>query len=211
MERQEWLPINIFSHNPWVMGERHVVDGDGVEDRDTDDTKRFKDGAEEVGEGGMTDLGEEKSIFKTKMSLKDFKPDKNIFQAGGEEKKQAKESEFLKMSICKQKASAKDEISGVVFKATGNLHKFTDEWENIGTGTVYITVGEKKRCFFVRDGVMQTAFDFLVTYDVKAVRKKLGVCVVVRGVVEKKAVEQLYCIVFRNEDAVDEFVELIKI
>lgn len=152
-----------------------------------------------------------KSIFKTNMSLKDFRPDKNIFQVSNEEKKQAKESEFLKMSITKHMVPAKDEINDVLLKGNANLYKYVDEWENIGTGTVYITGDKKKRCFFIRDGVMLAAFDFLVKYDTKPTRRKLSVCIAVREIIEEKAVEQLYCIVFKNGETADEFVDLIKV
>ncbi|UYI28458.1 putative E3 SUMO-protein ligase [Encephalitozoon cuniculi] len=148
-------------------------------------------------------------IFKP-VELKDLRSDRTIFQDLGGEKKQPRESEFLRKPVVKSSGPAKNEIPGVVLKAGANLHKFVGEWESIGTGVVYVTKNKEKRCFFIRDGVMLSAFDFLVTYDVRPTKKRLGVCIVVREMAENKCVEQLYCVVFRSESDADEFVRAIK-
>lgn len=158
-----------------------------------------------------TEEASSKNIFKSNVSLKNFRSDSNIFQLSNEEKKHNKESEFLKLSITKNRTETKDEVCDVVFRANANLHKFMDEWENIGTGTLYITEKEGKRCFFVRDGVMLTAFNFLVKYDTKPMKKKLSVCIAVREAREGKIMEQPYCIVFKDENVVEEFMRLVKI
>lgn len=160
---------------------------------------------EEKMESGETDG---QPMFRCSMSLADLKADKSIFEDGGEWR-QAKESAFLKTSVARQLEPAKHEISDVVLRAGANLHKFSGEWENIGMGTVYVTEKEQRRCFFVRDGVMLTAFDFLVKYDVRPTRKRLSVCIVVREVGGEGVVEQLYCLVFRDAQAADEFVRLV--
>ncbi|AFM97699.2 hypothetical protein EHEL_010760 [Encephalitozoon hellem ATCC 50504] len=150
------------------------------------------------------------SIFKP-VDLNDLKSNKTIFEDLGGEKKQPKESEFLKTPVSKSSEPVQNEIPGVVFKAGANLHKFVGEWENIGPGFVYVTKSKEKRCFFIRDGVMMCAFDFLVTYDVRPTKKKLGVCIGVREMAESKCIEQPYCVVFKNENDANEFVQTMKI
>lgn len=150
------------------------------------------------------------NIFKPG-DLSDLRSSKTIFEDLDGEKKQPKESEFLKTSVSKSSASVQNEIPGVVFKAGANLHKFVGEWENIGPGFVYVTRNKEKRCFFIRDGVMMCAFDFLATYDTRPTKKKLGVCIGVREVIENNCVEQPYCVVFKNENDANEFVRTMKI
>ncbi|ADM10941.1 uncharacterized protein Eint_010790 [Encephalitozoon intestinalis ATCC 50506] len=149
------------------------------------------------------------SIFKP-VNLEGLKSNRTIFEDLGGEKKQAKESEFLKKPVAKAQSAMKSEIPGVVFKATANLHKFAGEWENIGPGSVYVTKNKEKRCFFIRDGVMMSAFDFLVTYDTRPTKKRLGVCIGVREMSEGKCTEQPYCVVFKNEHDANEFVSVMK-
>jgi hypothetical protein len=152
------------------------------------------------------------TMFGAQIPPEGFKPDRNIFQSPIAAKKQTKESGFLTMSLQKSTQPAKDEIRDVIFKANATLHKFISEWENIGAGALYITVfAGEKRCFFIRDGVMLTAFDFLAKYDLMPKKKKLGVTINVKEVVDEKLAGQIYCLVFQSEQAAEEFVEHIKV
>lgn len=171
-------------------------------------------GASEEGHGAVDERSEERRAISSMLKpvdLKGLQGSKTIFQDLNAEKKQPKESGFLKMAVSRDSAPGKGEIPGVVFKAAADLHRFEEEWETIGMGVVYVTENQEKRCFFIRNGVMMSAFDFLVKYDVRPTKKKLGVCIGVREMVENKCVARPYCVVFKNEGDASRFVEMVKV
>ncbi|KAM0672328.1 hypothetical protein CWI42_010780 [Ordospora colligata] len=174
-----------------------------------DESKQF---ADSVSEDKMTN--EFGSVFKTNVDIQCLKSNKSIFEKMSkedEQPKQAKESGFLKMHVQKIEEPVTETIPGVVFQANVNLHRFREEWEGIGPGIVYVTDVNVKRCFFIRDEVMQTAFDFLVKYNLRPERKKCRVFVVIREMDDTKAIERLYCIIFKDENEASKFVEMIRV
>jgi hypothetical protein len=190
--------------------EERMEGNSGAAARKAEEEKDAEEDKEAVtGEEKKTD---EPATFNINVSLKDFRPDRNIFESSMVPRKPVKESGFLTMSVQRPTKPAKDEVKDVIFKAHATLHKFIEGWEDIGTGMLYVTrFADDRRCFFIRDGVMLTAFDFLAKYDLMPKKKKLGVTINVKEMAGDKIVGQIYCLVFRSEKAAEEFIDHIKV
>ncbi|KAH9412181.1 hypothetical protein HK407_01g00740 [Ordospora pajunii] len=204
------------------LGGKRVENMSGCRD---DGGRREASGEEYTCNGGenrgcTVSAGEDKAadefgnIFKTNMDMQCLKSKKSIFekmQKEDEQPKQSRESGFLRMHVQKTEEPVAETIPGVVFQANVNLHRFREEWEGIGPGIVYVTDVNGKRCFFIRDEVMQTSFDFLVKYNLRPEKKKCKVFVVIREMDGAKAIERLYCIIFKDEKEASLFCEMVRV